>query len=406
MTVRGALVYLVLWSPLILIYALLIGGPNQQPIDEAVNGALMTVGMAALLGLPSLARPDESVAELRRREVIFAEAQERYYEHPPQIERGWRHHLIDTTGRSHVDMVNNVAGLGHGHPAIAAAADRQLRTLATNSRFLFRDLAEYSERLIALMPQGSGLDTVLLVNSGSEAVDLALRLAQAATGRRTVVALREAYHGWTMASDAVTTSAYDNPHALESRPDWVHVADVPNPFRGTYRGDGAAAGYLVDLDDDLDALGPGARGWTGYARQGHGPRIYVREGAGIGVIEMVVGGGRGVVDDVAGIHGHFPHQAMGTEGLQGVVDRGLRDATATGPQLLQDLVGGQVGGPSQEERADLEPLGRRVHAVLAEHRLDLGRFHLDNPGSGVPDVGLSYGQNHCVSHSSGGSAQV
>lgn len=54
MTVRGALVYLVLWSPLVLIYALLIGGPNQQPIDEAVNGALMTVGMAALLGLPSL----------------------------------------------------------------------------------------------------------------------------------------------------------------------------------------------------------------------------------------------------------------------------------------------------------------------------------------------------------------
>lgn len=87
-------------------------------------------------------------------------------------------------------MVNNVAGLGHAHPKVADAADRQLRTLATNSRFLFRDLAEYSERLLALMPEGSDLDTVLLVNSGSEAVDLAIRLAQAATGRRTVVALR------------------------------------------------------------------------------------------------------------------------------------------------------------------------------------------------------------------------
>ena len=74
-------------------------------------------------------------------------------------------------------MVNNVAGLGHGHPGVAAAANRQLKTLATNSRFLFRDLAEYSERLIALMPERSGLDTVLLVNSGSEAVDLGIRLA-------------------------------------------------------------------------------------------------------------------------------------------------------------------------------------------------------------------------------------
>ena len=214
----------------------------------------LTADPAPLLGLPSHAQRDEAEDELRRRERIFAEAQERYYEHPPQIERGWRHHLVDTTGRSYVDMVNNVAGLGHGHPKVAAAANRQLKTLGTNSRFLFRDLAEYSERLIALMPPGSGLDTVLLVNSGSEAVDLALRLAQAATGRRTIVALREAYHGWTMASDAVTTSAYDNPDALATRPSWVHVADVPNPFRGTYRGEHTAERYLSDLADDLDRL--------------------------------------------------------------------------------------------------------------------------------------------------------
>ncbi|KJL28574.1 aminotransferase [Microbacterium oxydans] len=214
----------------------------------------LTADPAPLLGLPSFVQDDEAEAELHRREQIFAAAQERYYEHPPQIERGWRHHLIDTTARTYVDMVNNVAGLGHAHPKVADAAERQLRTLATNSRFLFRDLAEYSERLLALMPEGSDLDTVLLVNSGSEAVDLAIRLAQAATGRRTVVALREAYHGWTMASDAVTTSAYDNPSALATRPDWVHVADVPNRFRGTYRGDDVAGDYLADLATDLAQL--------------------------------------------------------------------------------------------------------------------------------------------------------
>ncbi len=213
-----------------------------------------TADPAPLLGLPSLVEQDDSAEELERRNDIFAAAQERYYERPPQIQRGWRHHLVDTTARSYIDMVNNVAGLGHGHPKIADVANRQLRTLATNSRFLYRELAEYSEALLALMPDDSDLDTVLLVNSGSEAVDLAIRLAQAATGRRTVVALREAYHGWTMASDAVTTSAYDNPFALATRPDWVHVADVPNRFRGTYRGADTTDRYLADLADDLEDL--------------------------------------------------------------------------------------------------------------------------------------------------------
>ena len=213
---------------------------------------------AATLNLPALAQRDEAADEQLRREQIFASAQERYYERPMQIERGWRHHLVDTTGRAYIDMANNVTGLGHGHPGVADAVNRQIRILNTNSRFLYRELAEYSERLLALLPEGGELDTVLLVNSGSEAVDLALRLAQAATGRRTVVALREAYHGWTMASDAVTTSAYDNPYALENRPDWIHVADVPNRFRGTHRGDAGDASvgarYAADLGADLERL--------------------------------------------------------------------------------------------------------------------------------------------------------
>ncbi|MCM3779462.1 aminotransferase [Microbacterium hydrocarbonoxydans] len=262
----------------------------------------LTSDPAPLLGIRSHAERDEAQDELRRRERIFAEAQERYYERPPQIERGWRHHLIDTTGRTYVDMVNNVAGLGHAHPLVAEAASRQLRTLATNSRFLYRDLAEYSERLIALMPAGSALDTVLLVNSGSEAVDLALRLAQAATARRTVVALREAYHGWTMASDAVTTSAYDNPFALETRPDWVHVADVPNRYRGTYRGDDTADRYLADLDADLDRLAAEGRDVAAFLCEsvlGNAGGVLLPDGYLAGAYERVrARGGLCIADEV------------------------------------------------------------------------------------------------------------
>lgn len=270
--------------------------------DRVAAWRRLTADPAALLGIAPHAQRDEAADELQRRDRIFAEAQERYYEHPPQIERGWRHHLIDTTGRSYIDMVNNVAGLGHAHPLVADAANRQLRTLATNSRFLFRDLAEYSERLLALMPEGSGLDTVLLVNSGSEAVDLAIRLAQAATGRRTIVALREAYHGWTMASDAVTTSAYDNPDALGTRPDWVHVADVPNRFRGTYRGEDTARRYLDDLASDLDRLAADGRSLAGFICEsvlGNAGGVLLPDGYLAGAYELVrARGGLCIADEV------------------------------------------------------------------------------------------------------------
>lgn len=232
-----------------------VEGRAQLVTPERVPAwSRFTQDPATILNLPELAERDESADEQSRRGQIFASAQERYYDRPMQIERGWRHHLVDTTGRAYIDMVNNVAGLGHGHAGVADAVNRQIRILNTNSRFLYRELAEYSERLLALLPAGSRLDTVLLVNSGSEAVDLALRLAQAATDRKTVVALREAYHGWTMASDAVTTSAYDNPYALENRPDWIHVADVPNEYRGTYRGAATGALYAADLGRDLTQL--------------------------------------------------------------------------------------------------------------------------------------------------------
>jgi 4-aminobutyrate aminotransferase-like enzyme len=158
-----------------------------------------------------------------------------------RIERGWRQYLVDTTGRTYLDMVNNVAAIGHGHPRLADAVEQQLRTLNTNSRFHYSVIAEFCERLAELAPEG--LDTEFLVNSGSEAVDLALRIAQVVTDRMDVVAVREAYHGWTLLSDAVTTSLYDNPRALESRPDWVHLASAPNSYRGRFRGAGSGDAY-------------------------------------------------------------------------------------------------------------------------------------------------------------------
>ncbi|WP_241972564.1 aminotransferase [Cryobacterium cryoconiti] len=225
--------------------------------SRAAAWASVAPDPARLLGLVPQASVADPANELARRGAVMAAAQEKYYDRPPQIERGWQELLIDTRGRSYVDMVNNVAVIGHSHPRFTRAVSEQLALLNTNSRFLYSALADLCERIVAKSPDPS-LDTVLLVNSGSEAVDLALRLARIHTGRRNVVALREGYHGWTMASDAVSTSAFDNPHAAASRPDWVHITDVPNAYRGTHRGAGAAAEYAADLARLLaDPTGPG-----------------------------------------------------------------------------------------------------------------------------------------------------
>ncbi|MGB9091530.1 MAG: aminotransferase class III-fold pyridoxal phosphate-dependent enzyme, partial [Pseudomonas farsensis] len=211
----------------------------------------------ALLGFacdaPPLADPQ---ALLARREASFARSQKHYYAQPPHIERGWRNYLIDMQGRSYLDMLNNVAVLGHGHPRMAAESARQWSLVNTNSRFHYAAIAEFSERLLEVAPPG--FDRVFLVNSGTEANDLAIRLAWAYSGGRDLLSVLEAYHGWSVATDAISTSIADNPKALETRPDWVHPVEAPNTFRGRFRGADSAADYLRDVDAklaDLDARG-------------------------------------------------------------------------------------------------------------------------------------------------------
>ncbi|MCV7174440.1 aminotransferase [Mycolicibacterium sphagni] len=209
--------------------------PDFVRAEYAAGWLNLVEDPSALLGLPpSPSATDDSEALWRRRTDSFAAVQEHYYRNPPRIERGWREHMLANDARSYLDMVNNVAILGHGHPVLADAVARQWRRLNTNSRFNYGAVVALSERLAATLPDP--LDTVFLVNSGSEAVDLALRLAMATTGRHDVVAVSEAYHGWTYATDAVSTSVADNPNALTTRPEWVHTVPSPNAYRGEHRG--------------------------------------------------------------------------------------------------------------------------------------------------------------------------
>ena len=218
---------------------------------------------AALLGLACDAQPElDPQALLARRDASFARSQKHYYVDPPRIERGWRNHLIDMQGRSYLDMLNNVAVLGHGHPRMAAVAARQWSLLNTNSRFHYAAIAEFSERLLSLAPPG--MDRVFLVNSGTEANDLAIRLAWAYSGGRDMLSVLEAYHGWSVAADAVSTSIADNPKALSSRPDWVHPVTAPNTYRGEFRGQDSAPDYVRSVEHNLAKIAASKRQLAGF----------------------------------------------------------------------------------------------------------------------------------------------
>ncbi|MDV3124272.1 aminotransferase [Mycobacterium sp. 21AC1] len=283
-----------------------------------------------LLGLPELVAEPTDTDLIARRDRTFAPVQEHYYRTPPQIERGWRHYLMATSGRTYLDMVNNVTMLGHAHPRVADTAARQLRRLNTNSRFNYASVVEFSERLADLLP--APLDTVFLVNSGSEASDLALRLATAAAGRRDVVSMREAYHGWTYGTDAVSTSTADNPNALATRPDWVHTVESPNSFRGKYRGAevGRYAAEAVTQIEQLAADGRAPAAFICETVYGNAGGMALPDGYLAQVYAAVRGGGGyAVADEVQVGYGRLGEWFWGFQ-QQGVVPDIVSMAKSTG----------------------------------------------------------------------------
>jgi 4-aminobutyrate aminotransferase-like enzyme len=174
-------------------------------------------------------------------------------------------------------------------------------------------VADFCERLAGLAPEG--LDTVVLVNSGTEATDVALRLAWAHTGRQIVVAMREAYHGWSMAADAISTSVADNPRALETRPEWVRLVDSPNSYSGTHRGPESGPSYTRDalaVIHGLDERGEAPAAFISETVHGNAGGILLPAG----YLEAVYGairaaGGVCIADEIQVGYGRLGHHFWG-----------------------------------------------------------------------------------------------
>ena len=243
-----------------------------------------------------------------------------YYQRPVMIVEGKGQYLFDEKGRRYLDAIAGIVtvSVGHCHPHVVAAADRQNALLQhTTTIYLHPNIAEYAQALAAKMP--GDLKVCYFVNSGSEANDLAMLMARAFTGNYDLIALRNAYHGGNasgMALTAHSTWKFNVPHSFG-----VHHALAPDPYRGVYAGDpDAGKKYADDVKSVIDYATSGrVAGFIAESIQGVGGTIVFPDGYLHHAYEHVrAAGGVCIADEVQAGFGRTGTHYWGFE-TQGVI---------------------------------------------------------------------------------------
>lgn len=209
-----------------------------------------------LLGIqrPEAGEDNWDVHEVARvRDAHLARSQRSYYRRPMNLVGSDGVWLHDENGHRYLDSINNVTHVGHANRRVVEAAHRQMLRLNTNSRFIYDGLARYSQRLVSLLP--SPLEVVFFVCTGTEANDLALRIARQVTGRHDILVIDGAYHGSTGAAIEISPNRYKSRGGL-GRPPTTHEVLQPNRYRGEFGYNDPYAGrkYAQDVSAAVDRL--------------------------------------------------------------------------------------------------------------------------------------------------------
>ncbi|MDZ7393838.1 MAG: aminotransferase class III-fold pyridoxal phosphate-dependent enzyme [candidate division KSB1 bacterium] len=233
-----------------------VAAPDQRAVWRSIcPDPSPLLGEAHISGTRASSRGAAEVLELRRR--FFSPVLSVAYRQPLQVVRGYFQYLYDEEGRPYLDAVNNVPIVGHCHPRVVEAACRQMMTVATNTRYVHEKLVEYAERLTATLPEP--LRICFFVCSGSEANELALRLARAVTGGKETIVLDGAYHGNTTSLIEISPYKFNGPGG-QGAPAHVRVVPTPDRYRGLYRGGSAEVGrqyahHVGEVIAELQAQG-------------------------------------------------------------------------------------------------------------------------------------------------------
>lgn len=211
--------------------------PGAADPDEMYLWKEVCPNPAALMNLPDekvLFQPIDKSDVLADRQAHFSDNLKLSYDDPIMLLRGWRHHMFDEWGRPYLDAYNNVPHVGHAHPRIQAVAADQLRRMNSNTRYLHPAQTAFANKILSKLPDP--LSVCFFVNSGTEANELALRLARAHTGGKDMITPDHGYHGNT--TGAIDISAYKfNAKGGIGQPDWVHLIEVADDYRGSFRRD-------------------------------------------------------------------------------------------------------------------------------------------------------------------------
>jgi 4-aminobutyrate aminotransferase-like enzyme/Ser/Thr protein kinase RdoA (MazF antagonist) len=370
---------------------------SEAPDNDylAISNAPAWTLLAQLAALPEgyaddvfRARPDDL---LQRRRRHLGPSLSISYRQPLHIVRGWGSRLYDADGRAYLDCVNNVAHVGHCHPRVVRAAADQMARLNTNTRYLDAHLVEYIERLTATLPDP--LSVVYLVCSGSEANELAIRLARAHTGRDRMVVVDTAYHGNTNALIDISPYKFNGPGG-RGCPEHVTVLPLPGAPVPAGAFDRAAAffcesalscagqvilpdGYLRDCYAEARAAGAvcvADEVQTGFGRAGTHFWMFETQG----VVPDIVTLGKPIGN------GHPLGAVITTPEIAGSFANGMEYFNTFGGNPVSCAVGLAVLDVTRDE--GLQENARDTGAYLTDALRDLQRRHpaiLDVRGLGL-----------------------
>lgn len=187
--------------------------------------------------------PAAEIAESR--EKHFTANLKLSYRRPCLFLRGWKHYLIDEMGRRYLDAYNNVPHVGHAHPRLQALAYEQLGRLNSNTRYLHPAQIALVDKLLSKVPDRYSV--CFFVNSGSEANELSLRLARAATGGKDMITPDHGYHGMTTGAIDISAYKFNKPNGV-GQSDWVQLVTVPDSYRYPDR---TASDFASEVDTSI-----------------------------------------------------------------------------------------------------------------------------------------------------------
>ncbi|KUJ76240.1 peptidase M23 [Ruegeria marisrubri] len=385
-----------------------VGDPDELYLWHAV-----CPNPAALLNLPDDKvhyHPTDKAAVLQGRRDHFGGNLSLTYDDPVMLVRGWRHHLFDEWGRPYLDAYNNVPHVGHAHPRIQAVAADQLKRMNSNTRYLHPAQVAFAEKVLSKLPDH--LQVCFFVNSGTEANELALRLARAHTGAKGMVTPDHGYHGNT--TGAIDISAYKfNKPGGPGQPDWVELVEVADDYRGSFRRDDPdrAQKYADLVDGAIAALKEKGHGVAGFIAEtfpsvggqiippkGYLPAVYekIRAAGGVCIADEVQTGLGRLGDYYFG----FEHQGarpdivvlgkpIGNGHPLGVLvtTRAIADSFAKGPEFFSTFGGSTLSCRIGKEVLDIvDDEGLQENARLMGGRLMDGLRRIEAEFGCVGDV--------------------